>query len=194
MSITTRRLGRILLSYFLRGLLVLVPITITVWAIWSVFVFLDTIIETKIPGAGILLLLGIITVAGWLASTLLFKPLAELADETLQRVPFLKTLYGTLKDLVEAVVGNKKKFDRPVLVRLGAGMDAQRVGFITQDDLSHLGLGTDQVAVYLPHAFAWSGNLMIVPRINVTPLDARAADVMKFVLSGGVSRVDEEAA
>lgn len=194
MSITTRRLGKILLSYFLRGLLVLVPITITVWAIWSVFVFLDTIIETKIPGAGILLLLGIITVAGWLASTLLFKPLAELADETLQRVPFLKTLYGTLKDLVEAVVGNKKKFDRPVLVRLGAGMDAQRVGFITQDDLSHLGLGTDQVAVYLPHAFAWSGNLMIVPRINVTPLDARAADVMKFVLSGGVSRVDEEAA
>lgn len=194
MSITTRRLGRILLSYFLRGLLVLVPITITVWAIWRVFVFLDTIIETKIPGAGILLLLGIITVAGWLASTLLFKPLAELADETLHRVPFLKTLYGTLKDLVEAVVGNKKKFDRPVLVRLGAGMDAQRVGFITQDDLSHLGLGPDQVAVYLPHAFAWSGNLMIVPRINVTPLDARAADVMKFVLSGGVSRVDEEAA
>ena len=114
MSITTRRLGRILLSYFLRGLLVLVPITITVWAIWNVFVFLDTIIETKIPGAGILLLLAIITVAGWLASTLLFKPLAELADETLHRVPFLKTLYGTLKDLVEAVVAVKAHFQSPL--------------------------------------------------------------------------------
>lgn len=48
------------------------------------------------------------------------------------------------------------------------------------------------MAVYLPHAFNWSGNLYIVPARNVTPLDARAADVMKFVVSGGVSQVDEE--
>jgi uncharacterized membrane protein len=192
MALTPRRLGRIFLGYFFRGLLVLVPITITVWAVWKALAFLDSLIETDIPGLGILILLGIITAAGWLAGTFLFQPFAELFEEFLHRVPFLKTMYGALKDLVEALVGQKKKFDRPVLVRLGAGFDAERVGFITQDDLTQLGMGRDKVAVYLPHAFAWSGNLLVVPAANVTPLSARAADAMKFVLSGGVSRGEED--
>ena len=192
MSLNTRRLGKIILSYFFRGLLVLVPATITIWAVWRALAFLDSLIETEIPGLGIVILLGIITGAGWLASTLLFQPLTDLVEDLLHRIPFLKTMYGALKDLVEALVGNKKKFDRPVLVRLGPGMEAERVGFITQDDLSQLGLGAGKVAVYLPHAFAWSGNLLIVPASNVSPLDARAADVMKFILSGGVSKADEE--
>jgi uncharacterized membrane protein len=192
MPITPRRVGRIVLGYFFRGLLVLVPITITVWAVWRVLAFLDGIIQMDIPGLGILILLGLITLAGWLASTLLFQPLTDIAEEVLQRIPFLKTMYGALKDIVEAIVGNKRKFDRPVLVKLGPGIDAERLGFITQEDLAHLGVGDDKVAVYFPHAFAWSGNLLLVPRTNVTPLGAHAADVMKFVVSGGVSQVDEE--
>jgi len=80
-----------------------------------------------------------------------------------------------------------------VLVRLGSGYDVERLGFITQDDLSHLGVGPEKVAVYLPHAFNWSGNLFIIPVRNITPLDTRAADVMKFVVSGGVSQVDDDA-
>jgi uncharacterized membrane protein len=192
MSMTPRRFGRIALGYFFRGLLLLVPITIMLWAIWQSLAFLDGIIKTDIPGLGLLLLIAIITVAGWLGSTLLFHPLVALGEELLQRIPFLKTLYGALKDLVEALVGNKRKFDRPVLVKVG-GMDAERLGFITQADLSHLGLPSTKVAVYFPHAFAWSGNLLIVPTASVTLLDARPADVMKFVVSGGVSQVDDEA-
>ncbi len=189
---TRRRIGRALIGYFFRGLLVLVPATLTIWAVWRTLAFLDTIIETEVPGLGILILLAIITGAGWLASTLLFQPLADLVEDLLHRIPFLKTMYSALKDLVEALVGNKKKFDRPVLVKLGQGMDVERAGFITQEDLGHLGVTKDKVAVYMPHAFAWSGNLIIVPAVNVTPLDARATDVMKFILSGGVSKVDEE--
>lgn len=189
---TRRRIGRALIGYFFRGLLVLVPATLTIWAVWRTLTFLDTIIETEVPGLGILILLAVITSAGWLASTLLFQPIADLVEDLLHRVPFLKTMYSALKDLVEALVGNKKKFDRPVLVRLGQGMDVERAGFITQEDLSHLGVTREKVAVYMPHAFAWSGNLIIVPAANVTPLDARAADVMKFILSGGVSKVDDE--
>lgn len=191
MSLTTRRIGKIFLSYFFRGLLVLVPATLTVWAVWRSLAFLDGLIETDIPGLGIILLLAIITGAGWLASSLLFQPFADLIEEALQRIPFLKTMYGALKDIVEALVGNKKKFDRPVLVRLGSAMDVERVGFITQDDLSHLGIAGGKVAVYLPHAFAWSGNLVIVPMANITTIPANATDVMKFVVSGGVSQVDE---
>lgn len=193
MSFTSRRIGRILLSFFFRGLLLLVPVTIIVWALWQSLRFLDGIIPLDIPGLGLLTLLAIITFVGWLGTTFLYEPLAEIGEELLQRIPFLKTLYGAVKDLVEALVGNKRKFDRPVLVRLGDAMSVERVGFITQTDLSHLGVGPEKVAVYLPHAFNWSGNLYIVPAANVTPLDARAADVMKFVVSGGVSQVDEEA-
>jgi uncharacterized membrane protein len=116
----------------------------------------------------------------------------EIGEELLQRIPFLKTMYGALKDLVEALVGNKRKFDRPVLIRLGQGLDVYKVGFITQEDLSHLGMSQEMVAVYTPHSFAWSGNLVMVPVKNITPLHIRAADAMKFVVSGGVSQVDEE--
>ena len=184
--------GKFLLNYFFRGLLLLVPITIIGWALWQGLVFLDGLIPTDIPGLGLLILLAVVTFAGWLGSTLMFHPIVEIGEELLQRIPFLKTMYGAVKDLVEALVGNKRKFTRPVLVRLGQGMDVHRLGFITQDDLSHLGIGPDRVAVYMPHAFNWSGNLMIVPVKNITPLHARAADVMMFVVSGGVSQVDEE--
>ncbi len=95
--------------------------------------------------------------------------------------------------LVEAIVGSKRKFDRPVLVKLGGNAEVERLGFITQTDLSHIGVDEGKVAVYLPHAFNWSGNLYIVPTRNITPIDARAADVMKFVVSGGVSQVDDDA-
>lgn len=188
----TRAIWKVLLGYFLRGLLVLVPATVTIWAVWRALAFLDGLIETDIPGLGIVLLLAIITAAGWLASTLLFQPLADLVEDLLHRIPFLKTMYGALKDLVEALVGNKKKFDRPVLVKLGPGMEAERMGFITQEDLGRIGIASGKVAVYIPHAFAWSGNLVIVPAANLTPLHASAADVMKFILSGGVAQVDEE--
>jgi uncharacterized membrane protein len=192
MSLTSRRIGRILLSFFFRGLLLLAPVTIILWALWQSLRFLDGIIPIDIPGLGLLTLLAIITAVGWLGSTFLYQPIADIGEELLQRIPFLKTFYDAVKDLVEAIVGSKRKFDRPVLVRLGEGMDVERLGFITQDDLGHLGVGADKVAVYLPHAFNWSGNLYIVPARNVTPLDARAPDIMKFVVSGGVSHVDDE--
>jgi uncharacterized membrane protein len=191
MSFNARRSGRILLGYFFRGLLLLVPITVIIWALWRVLAYLDGIIPTDIPGLGIILLLAIITVAGWFGSTVVFQPLAEIGDELLQKVPVIKTMYGALKDMMEALVGSKRKFDRPVLVRLGS-LDAERLGFITQEDLDHIGVGADKVAVYLPHSFAWSGNLIIVPRSSVTVLDANPADVMKFAVSGGVSKVADE--
>lgn len=192
MSLTPRRIGRIILSFFFRGLLLLAPITIIIWALWQSLRFLDGIIPIDIPGLGLLALITIITAVGWLGTTVLYEPLAHFGEELLQRIPFLKTLYDAIKDLVEAIVGSKRKFDRPVLVKLGGNTEVERLGFITQNDLSHLGLGPEKVAVYLPHAFNWSGNLYIVPAKNVTPVDARAADVMKFVVSGGVSQVDDE--
>ena len=189
---THKHIGRVVAGYFLRGLLLVVPVTIIAVAVYRLFMWLDTIIPIDIPGLGLLLLLSIITFMGWIGSTVLFQPLADLGQEILQRIPLLKTIYDALKDLVGALVGSKKSFDQRVLVRLTKHSDLEKVGFITQKDLEFLGIPDSKVAVYLPHSFAWSGNLYIVPQENVTALNARAADVMKFIVSGGVAKVEDE--
>ena len=155
MSLTPRRIGHYVLGYFFRGLLLLVPVTIMLWAIWQSLAFLDGIIKTEFPGLGLLILVAGITVVGWLGSTFLYQPIANLGEELLQRIPFLKTLYDALKDLVEAIVGNKRKFDRPVLVRLGSQMDVERLGFITQDDLAHLGVARRDSSVVRAWRSGW---------------------------------------
>lgn len=187
-----QQIGRTLLSYFFRGLLLIVPIAVLLVVLWKVLAWLDTIIPYEIPGLGILTLLAGVTLIGWLGSTVLYQPIADVGNEVLQRIPFLKSIYDALKDVVEAFVGNKKKFDRPVLVRLTKDRELEKLGFVTQNDLSLLGVPGNKVAVYLPHSFAWSGNLYIVPAENVTPIDAKAGDVMKFIVSGGVAEVDDE--
>src|SRR5678815_3640050 len=122
---------RLILSYFFRGILLTVPITVIGVVLWKALVFLDTIIPYDIPGLGLLTLLGSVTLIGWIGSTVLYQPVADFGNEVLQRIPFLKTIYDALKDLVEALVGSKRKFDRPVLVRMVQGSNLEKLGFIT---------------------------------------------------------------
>ena len=188
----SRHFWRILLGYFFRGLLLTVPIAVIITVIYRSLSWLDTIIKVDIPGLGLLIILSGVTLIGWLGSTVLYAPIAEFFEEVLKRVPFLKTIYDALTDLMEALVGSKRKFDRPVLVRMVPGSGLEKLGFLTASDLSHLGIAGAKVAVYLPHSFAWSGNRDIVPSETVTILDAKAGDVMKFIVSGGVVEVDEQ--
>ena len=188
----TRRFWRLLLSYFFRGLLLTVPLAVIISVLYRSLSWLDAIIKVDIPGLGLLILLASVTLVGYVGSTVLYQPIADFGHEVLQRIPFLKTIYDALTDLMEALVGSKKKFDRPVLVRMVAESGLEKLGFITASDLSHMGIAGNKVAVYLPHSFAWSGNLYIVPAENVTLLDAKAGDVMKFIVSGGVVEVDEQ--
>lgn len=187
-----RHIGRLLLGYFFRGLLLIVPVAVIVAVAFEALRWLDQIVQVDIPGLGIVIVLTSIIVIGWLGSTFFYQRMAEIFEDILRRVPFLKTVYDALKDLMEGLVGSKKKFDRPVLVTPLDGSGLGQLGFLTQEDLSHLGMGADHVAVYVPYSFAWSGRLFIVPIACVTPIDAKAAEVMKFILSGGVTRVDEE--
>jgi len=187
-----KRFGGILLSFFFRGLLLTVPLTVLIYVLFRSLAFLDQIIPYKIPGLGLLTLLATVTLIGYVGSTVLYQPVADLGHDILQRIPFLKSIYNALTDLMEALVGNKKKFDQPVLVRMMEGTRIEKLGFITSRDLSHIGVTGEKVAVYLPHSFAWSGNLFIVPVENVTLLNAKAGDVMKFILSGGVADGDDQ--
>jgi uncharacterized membrane protein len=95
-------------------------------------------------------------------------------------------IYGSIKDLFDAFVGDKKSFNKPVLVQLVPGGSVRVVGFVTNEDLAVLGI-KDQVAVYLPQSYNFAGNMIVVPREAVTPMDADSGSVMKFIVSGGVS-------
>ncbi len=187
-----RNLGRILLGFFFRGLLLIVPVAVISVVAFEALAWLDQIVQVDIPGLGILIVLASIVLIGWLGSTFLYERIAEIGDDLLRRVPFLKTVYDALKDLMEGLVGSKKKFDRPVLITPLDGSGLAQLGFLTQEDLAHLGISKEHVAVYVPYSFAWSGRLFIVPASCVTPVDAKAAEVMKFILSGGVTRVEED--
>lgn len=188
-----------LLFYFFQGLLFIAPITITFWAIYVTFNYIDgllinlidKLLDRHIPGLGLVVLITMITLIGMLGSSLLFKPFMIYFDRLFVKAPLIKILYTSVKDLVSAFVGQKKRFNEPVLVKVGKGAELEKIGFITNKDLTFLGIPGNKVAVYLPHSYAWSGNLFIVPVENVKPINASATDVMKFVISAGVTNLDQ---
>lgn len=187
-----------IVNYFFKGLLLLAPITITLWAIIELFNLIDgllkdliiSIIGRDIPGLGIILLLIIISGIGYLGSTIIFNPIVTYFDRLMARAPLIKIIYTAVKDLVSAFVGQKKRFTEPVSVRIGKDSNLEKLGFITNKDLSVIGMTNEKVAVYLPHSYAWSGNLFIVPTEHITVVNASSTDVMKFIISAGVTNIE----
>jgi uncharacterized membrane protein len=179
---------RKLISFFFQGLLLVVPLVLTVYIVYKMFVVVDELLPYHpFPGSGVIILLAAITSIGILGNTFIARSLNDLFHQLIKKLPLLSTIYTAIKDLLSAFVGEKRKFDSPVLVKLSKESNIQKLGFITQDDLRSLKMDESQVAVYLPHSYAFSGNLFIVNRENITPIDASSAEVMKFIVSGGVA-------
>jgi len=175
-------------TYFLRGLLLVVPLALTIYIIVISIRWLDGLIELNIPGLGLLIILGSITVFGYLGSSFLIQPILNFFEGIVIRVPLVRIIYTSLKDLVSAFVGDQKKFQQPVLVDLILDGSIKRVGFITQQDMTSLG-APGFVAVYFPHSYNFSGNLMLIPVEQVKPLMLSSTEIMKFIISGGVSDI-----
>jgi len=194
------RFGQIM-DYFLQGLLITVPITVTFVVIIQAIVWIDELIPVHlpvtipgfesfdIPGIGIIVLFIIITVLGYFASTLVANPVFSMTEKLLGKTPLLKIIYTSMKDLVEAFVGEKKRFTKPVLVTVSHTPLVQRIGFVTENDLTRLGISTAMLAVYLPFSYGFNGQLMIVESVNVKELDVTGTEMMKFVISGGVTDI-----
>jgi uncharacterized membrane protein len=127
---------------------------------------------------------------GLLSGSFIFRPILSLLDELIERAPLIKTIYSSVKDLMSAFVGQKKRFNKPVLVRVNDHPIVEKLGFITNEDLSELGIGEGRIAVYLPMSYAFSGQVLIVDRSMVKTLPVSSADLMKFIISGGVTEID----
>ncbi|MGE0474678.1 MAG: DUF502 domain-containing protein [Nitrospirales bacterium] len=171
---------------FFEGLLILVPVVTTIYVAWMVLEAIDGWLNIPVPGVGILVTLMLITMTGRYASTMFVQKLLDLMEGVLIRAPFVKILYTSLKDLIAAFMGEKRRFDQPVLVALSTNGYGEAVGFVTRSDLTFLGL-LDHVAVYFPQSYNFAGHVLIFPKAQVRPLEVESADVMAFIVSGGVS-------
>lgn len=181
---------RRLINYFLQGLIFLVPIILTLWAAGSTFLAIDgwirRLMGSRIPGLGFLVMLAGVTLFGFLASNFFTRRLLQLFESLLDRLPLLRLLHSSVKDLMSAFVGEKRRFNRPVLVSLGGDGRLKAFGFVTRDDMNRYGL-PDEVAVYFPQAYNFAGQVVVVPRSAVTPIAADSSEVMAFIVSGGVT-------
>jgi uncharacterized membrane protein len=183
------------LNLFFQGLLLIVPISLTVYILYKVFYFLDTIIPFHellpfhIPGLGLIVIVLLVTLFGYIGTLYVANPFLAFVERIIERAPLVKIIYTSIKDLVAAFVGEKKRFNHPVLITVSKESNIQRIGFITQNDLTELGLGKDKVAVYIPFSYSFSGQLLIVPKENIATINASGTEMMKFVISGGVTEL-----
>ncbi|MFC3559335.1 DUF502 domain-containing protein [Pedobacter jamesrossensis] len=192
------KVGKAILNYFIKGLLIVVPIAVSIfiviWAVTTVDSWLNvnnilgvnprTGESRNIPGLGLLTVLTLILLAGIFVTNLVTEPMYNWFQRMMKRLPLLNFIYSSIKDLTEAFVGDEKKFNHPVLVEVEGGL--KKIGFLTQNHLDKLDL-PDEVAVYFPLSYSFAGQLCIVKRDKVKDLKMSAADAMKLVVSGGVS-------
>jgi uncharacterized membrane protein len=179
-----------IINYFLQGLLYIVPISVTLYVVYWSFNKIDGILPFDFPGLGLIVVVTIITLIGAIGSKLISSPINSLFVKLLEKAPLLKTIFSSVKDLMNTFVGGKKGFDQAVLVKIYENSTIERIGFITNEDLKNLNINSERVLVYLPHSYAFSGQLFIVDKKNITTINSTSSDIMKLIVSGGVTEIE----
>ncbi|MEM9187953.1 MAG: DUF502 domain-containing protein [Myxococcota bacterium] len=174
---------------FLQGLALVVPISATAYVVYWAVTTIDGLLGVSIPGLGILITVVAITLVGLLASNVLGRRLVRVLEKGIERLPVVKLLYGSIKDLMGAFVGDKKGFERPAMVDVTGDGSVRALGFVTCERFDDPKL-SGFVAVYLPQSYNFAGNLLVVPRDRVSPIDADGAQFMAFIVSGGVAEMN----
>lgn len=188
-----------IVNYFLQGLLYIAPLGITAYIIYIIFHFIDNLLKDKleeifnidIPGLGLAVIFLFLVLVGIIGQSIFARPFKDLFKRIIEKAPLLKLIFSALNDLFSAFVGKEKKFNKPVMVLVNPISNLEKLGFLTEEDLSILD-EKEKVAVYFPHSYNFSGELFIVPKNQIRSIDVNPSMVMKFILSGGVSGVYEE--
>ncbi|MCW3807492.1 DUF502 domain-containing protein [Plebeiibacterium marinum] len=188
-----------LLNYLLQGILYIAPLAITIYVIYLIFNFTDNLLDDyiekslgiDIPGLGVIVIVVFLIVVGIVGQSIIARPFKKLFKKLLEKVPLLRFIFSTMDDLFSAFVGKEKKFNKPVLVLVNPVSNLEKMGFLTEEDLSNIE-EKEKVAVYFPHSYNFSGEMFIVPKEQVKPLDIKPALAMKFIVSGGVSKMYEK--
>ncbi len=191
-----------LIQYFLQGILILAPISITFYTLYfivssidgliPIFSYTDEMGRVRVQnyGLGFVLIIVAVILLGYFSSFFITSRIISFMDKFMQKTPGLKHIYSTTRDFFEAFAGDKKKFTQNVLANVDDN-DVWRVGFITKNDMADFGL-MDYVAVYIPMAYSVAGNVYIIPRNRVRSItNISSAQTMKFAVSGGVTEIED---
>lgn len=191
-----------LLQYFLQGLLIMAPVSISIYTLYFVVSSIDGLIpifsytdemgrvRVQNYGLGFVVIIAAIILLGYFSSFFITGRIVSFMDKFFQKTPGLKHIYSTTRDFFEAFAGDKKKFTHNVLANVDDN-DVWRVGFITKEDMVDFGL-KDYVAVYIPMAYSVAGNVYVIPRNRVKAItNISSAQTMKFAVSGGVTELDD---
>ncbi|HEU0112054.1 MAG TPA: DUF502 domain-containing protein [Flavisolibacter sp.] len=194
---------RKLFQYFLQGLLIIAPIAITAYAVYWIVSSIDSLlpiftekdetgrITIRNYGLGFLIIIVAICIIGYLSSFFIKNRLFNLFNSVMLKTPGIRFIYSSVKDFFEAFAGEKKKFNKPVLANIDDN-DVWRIGFITHENAGDFGLN-DYVAVYIPMSYSIAGNVYLLPANRVKAVvHISASEAMKFAISGGVTKVEEE--
>lgn len=180
-----------IVNYFLKGLLISIPLIATYFMIAWFFQSIDNLIgKEHIPGLGILIIVSVILFVGWIGSSYLATPFIDWFDEWMEKTPGVKFLYSSVKDIMEAFVGEKKKFSEPVIVEMGAE-GVYKIGFITRKDMGKIGM-PEHSGVYFPKSYGFMGDLYIVRNDKIKPIQANSTEIFKMIVSGGVTGVGDQ--
>jgi uncharacterized membrane protein len=192
-QIKARSTWRLLINYFLRGLLVLLPIVLTVLIIgWLVNTISNVLHLREISGKEFffytLLVVSIIMAVGFITRGVVARQILDFFEGIIEKAPGLSFIFGTTKDMTEAFVGDKKKFTQPVVVNVGEGIF--RMGFITQEDMKIIDM-PGHSAVYLPYSYGLSGEMLIVETGKIKPINVESSHWTKYIISGGVAELND---
>lgn len=184
-----RRILKRFIGYFFRGLILIVPVMVTLYVLYIIFTLfakIDKLLGFPIPGIGFLITIALVTIVGFLGSNIVTKRLLNLVDNIFAKLPIMKLLYTATKDFLTVFLGDKRGFEKPVLVTLIPGSNVKVLGFITKESLDSWDIH-GEVAVYLPQSYNFAGNLIVVPKKQVALINASSSEVMAFIVSGGVT-------
>ena len=188
-----KTLGRILL----KGLLTILPISLTLYFVYWLGITAEALLSGPIkillppsfyrPGMGLVAGLLLLIIVGLLVNAYIVRRVFELGEALLLRVPVVKTVFAALRDLTGLMrVGDSGgELQRVVMVDFGPG---RVIGFVTQENASIPGVGTDDslVAVYLPMSYQIGGYTVYLPRDRITPTELSVEAAMRIVLTGGL--------
>lgn len=204
MTTTVGRFTKMLSKLFLQGLVVVLPITITLaviyWFATTAETFLGGLVQFLAPGwrywtgLGVLLGLALVFAVGLMMNAWITRRLLAHAEALMGRIPVVKSIYGGLRDLAKFLSrdGTKDGFHQVVMVSVTEHIRV--LGFVTREDFAGLPDkmgGADTVGVYLPMSYQIGGYTVFLPRSAVEPIDMSVEDAMRFTLTAGMSNAQE---
>ncbi len=190
-------------NYLLAGIIVTAPISITFFIIWQVLALFDdwagaliperynpeTYLPVSLPGLGFLLMLGLLTLIGWFTAGYVGRTLMRTGERVLQRMPVVRSIYGTLKQIFETVLAQSSRSFREVVLIEYPRRGIWAIAFVTGPTRGEIQEMSDEelVNVFLPTTpNPTSGFLLFVPKRELVHLSMSIEEGMKLVISGGI--------